>query len=56
MPKRYFRIELGKGIEYHVDFETLNGLVISYIVKLPFWIGAEYYEVIRFDSASWMPS
>ena len=55
MPKRYFKIELGKGIEAHVYFETLNGLVVSYVVKLLIWIGAEYYEVIRFDSAHGCP-
>ena len=55
MPKRYFKIELGKGIECHVYFETLNGLVISYVVKLLVWIGTEYYEVIRFDSAHGYP-
>jgi hypothetical protein len=55
MPKRYFRIELGDGVEVHVYFETLNGLVISYVVKLLVWIGADYYEVIRFDSAHGCP-
>jgi hypothetical protein len=43
MPKRYFRIELGNGVEGHVYFETVNGLVISYVVKLLVWIGADYY-------------
>ena len=51
MSKRYFKIQLGEGIEAHVYFETLNGLVISYVVKLLVWIGTEYYEVIRFEIA-----
>ena len=55
MPKRYFTIELGEGIQVHVYFETLNGLVVSYVVKLLFWVGAEYSEIIRFDSAHGCP-
>ena len=50
MPKRYFTIELGEGIQVHVYFETLNGLVVSYVVKLLVWVGA-----IRFDSAHGCP-
>ncbi len=55
MPKKYYTIELAKGIEIHVYFETLNGLVISYVVKLLLWVDKKYYEVIRFDSAHRCP-
>jgi hypothetical protein len=55
MPKKYYAIELEEGIEIHVYFETLNGLVISYVVKLLLRAGKKYYEVIRFDSAHGCP-
>jgi len=55
MPKKYFVIELAQGIEIHVYFETLNGLVISYVVKLLIRIDKRYYEIIRFDSAHGCP-
>ena len=55
MPKKYYAIELVEGIEIHVYFETLNGLVISYVVKLLLRVNKKYYEVIRFDSAHGCP-
>ncbi len=55
MPKKYFVIELTPGIEIHVFIETLNGLVVSYVVKLLLREGKKYYEVIRFDSAHGCP-
>ena len=55
MPKKYFTIELAKRVEIHIYFETLNGLVISYVVKLVLSVGKRYYEVVRFDSAHGCP-
>ncbi len=55
MPKKYYTIELAKGIEIHLYFETLNGLVISYVVKLVLSVGKRYYEVVRFDNAHGCP-
>jgi len=55
MPKKYYAIKLVEGIEIHVYFETLNGLVISYVVKLLLRVDKKYYEVIRFDSAHGCP-
>ena len=55
MPKKYYTIELAEGIEIHVYFDTLNGLVINYVVKLLLWKSKRYYEVVRFDSAHGCP-
>ena len=55
MPKKYYAIKLVEGIEIHVYLETLNGLVISYVVKLLLRVDKKYYEVIRFDSAHGCP-
>ena len=55
MPKKYYTIELAKGIEIHVYLETLNGLVINYVVKLVLSVDKKYYEIIRFDSAHGCP-
>lgn len=43
MPKKYYTIELAKGIEIHVYLETLNGLVINYVVKLVLSVDKMYY-------------
>jgi hypothetical protein len=32
MPKKYYKIELGNNAEIHVYFETLNGLIINFVV------------------------
>jgi hypothetical protein len=55
MPKKYFKIELSSGAEIHVYFETANGLIVDFVVKLILKIGQEFYEVIRFDSAHGFP-
>jgi hypothetical protein len=55
MPKKYFVIELVAGVEIHVYIEILNGLVVSYVVKLLLREGEKYYKVIRFDSAHGCP-
>ena len=55
MPKKYYTIELAEGIEIHVYFESLNGLVINYVVKLLIRVDEKYYEIIRFDSAYGCP-
>ena len=55
MPKKYYTIELAEGIEIHVYFETLNGLVINYVVKLLIRVDEKYYEIIRFDSVHGCP-
>ncbi|MBU1486663.1 hypothetical protein KKH56_01225 [bacterium] len=55
MPKKYFIIELSDGAEIHVFFETANGLIASFVVKLVLKIDHKYYEVIRFDSGHECP-
>ncbi len=55
MPKKYYTIELAEGIGIHVYFETFDGLVINFVVKLIIRIKGKYYEVIRFDSAHGCP-
>ena len=55
MPKKYFKIALSSGAEIHVYFETANGLIVDFVVKLILKIGQELYEVIRFDSAHGCP-
>ncbi|MFZ4860064.1 MAG: DUF7718 family protein [Desulfuromonadaceae bacterium] len=48
MPVRYYAILLKDGIEIHVFFETNQGILVRYVVKL---VRNGYQEVIRFDSA-----
>jgi len=50
MPKKYYIIKLSGGAEIHVYFETANGLIVSFVVKLVLKTDNTYYEVIRFDS------
>lgn len=50
MPKRYFKIDLTGDAEIHVFFETVNGIIINFVVKLIFRVNDRYYEVVRFDS------
>ncbi len=54
MPKKYFIIELSDGAEIHVFFETANGLILSFVVKLVFKTGNHYYEVVRFPVTAGM--
>ena len=51
MPKKYYKIELGGGVEIHVFFETTNGLIINFMVKLILSLHDVYHEVVRYDSA-----
>lgn len=52
MPVRYYVIELKKGIEIHVYFETTHGLIVQFVVKLVMKsANRSYQEIIRFDSA-----
>jgi hypothetical protein len=51
MPKKYYRIELGGGMEIQVLFETAGGWVINFVVKLIMVFGGMHYEVVRYDSA-----
>ena len=44
MLKKYYKIELADGIEIHVYFETINGIVIRYVVKLIFRIKDVYFD------------
>jgi len=34
MPKRYYKIELPDGSQIHVFFETANGIIVNFVVKL----------------------
>jgi hypothetical protein len=51
MPKKYYRIDLGEGLEIHVHFVTASGLITDFVVKLLLLLDDRYYEVIRYDSA-----
>ena len=51
MPVRYYAILLKDGIEVHVFFETNQGILVRYVVKLVLKEADRYQEVIRFDSA-----
>jgi hypothetical protein len=51
MPERYFVIILKSGIEIHAFFETYQGILLRYVVKLVLKQNDGYHEVIRFDSA-----
>ena len=53
--KKYYKIELPGNAEIHVYFETANGLIIDFVVKLVLKVGTTYYELIRFDSAHGCP-
>ena len=55
MPKKYYTIKLSDEAEIHVFFESANGLIISFVVKLVIKIGKKYHEVFRFDSAHECP-
>jgi len=55
MPKRYFKIIIDNDIEIHVFFETMNGLIVRFVVKLLLIIDAVPYEVARYDSAHSCP-
>jgi len=55
MPKKYFIIKLPDGAEIHVFFETVNGLITSFVAKLVLIKGNRYYEIVRFDSGHECP-
>ena len=55
MPKKYFIIELSEGVEIYVYFETANGLIVSFVVKLVLKVGKKYHDVVRFDSGHGCP-
>jgi hypothetical protein len=55
MPKKYYKIELGNNAEIHVYFETLNGIIVNFVVKLILMQDGGYREIIRFDSAHGCP-
>jgi hypothetical protein len=51
MPDRYYVIAFRNGLEAHVFFETNQGILVRYVVKLVIKQTDRYHEVIRFDSA-----
>jgi hypothetical protein len=55
MPTKYFKIDISDNVEIHVWFETVNGVIVSFVVKLIFKVGSDYHEVVRFDSAHECP-
>ena len=55
MPPKYYRIELGGGVEIHVFFETASGLIINFVVKLTLLHEGRHFEVVRYDSAHGCP-
>jgi len=55
MPKKYYTIKLSDESEIVVYFETVNGLIINYVVKLVQLIDKKYCEIVRFDNAHGCP-
>jgi hypothetical protein len=55
MPRRYYKIILTDDVEIHVSFETLNGSLIRFVVKLVLKVNDSFYELVRFDSAHGCP-
>jgi predicted RNase H-like HicB family nuclease len=55
VPKKYYRVELTGGTEIQVFFETTNGWVINFVVKLIILFEGGHYEVVRYDTAHGCP-
>ncbi len=55
MPKKYFVIDIAPGVQIHVYFETLNGVVVNYVAKLVKLKNTKFYEIIRYDNAHGCP-
>ncbi len=55
MPRKYFVIDISSGVEIHVYMDTMNGLVVNYVVKLLMHKNNKYYEIIRYDNAHECP-
>ncbi len=55
MPKKYFVIDISQNIEIHVYLETMNGVVVNYVVKLLRLQDKTYHEIIRYDNAHGCP-
>lgn len=51
MPERYYVITLIDGVFVHVFFETNQGVLTRYVVKLVLKQSDGYHEIIRFDTA-----
>lgn len=48
-------IDLSDEAAIHAWFETVNGIIVSFVVKLVLKIDCDYNEVIRFDSVHECP-
>ena len=55
MPTKYFVIKLSEKAEIQVFFQTADGFIVSFVVKLIVFGSSGYHEVIRFDSAHGCP-
>jgi hypothetical protein len=55
MPTKYYSIRLSEDAEIQVFFQTAQGLIVNFVVKLIYRVGEKYYEVVRFDSAHGCP-
>lgn len=55
MPKKLFRMFLAGDAEVHVFFESVNGLIVQFVVKLIVQIGDDSCEVVRFDGGHGCP-
>lgn len=55
MPRKYYEIILTDDVEIHVSFETLNGSLIRFVVKLVLKVNDSFFELVRFDSAHGCP-
>ena len=55
MPRKYYEIILTDDVEIHVAFETLNGSLIRFVVKLVLKASDSFFELVRFDSGHECP-
>lgn len=55
MPQKYYKIILTDDVEIHISFETLNGSLIRFVVKLVLKGDDSFFELVRFDSAHGCP-
>lgn len=55
MPKTHYIEYFDDGIEMHVFFETVNGVLKRYVVKLLYQQNGDEIELVRFDMAHGCP-
>jgi hypothetical protein len=50
MPKRYYTFTISDRADIHVFFESGDGVILRFVVKLVLQVEDRFYEVVRFDS------